>query len=320
MQEQKFQIVITDHGFPDVRIEQEIVTAAGFDFSAASCKTSEDVITATTDADGLLVQWAPITREVISKLKRCKIIVRYGVGVDNVDLEAAKQYGIAVCNVPDYCVNEVADHSMALAMSLVRQLGPVEKRLRSGTWKIVPVGPMPACREMLFVTAGYGRTAQAVLRRAKAFEFQVAACDPFTPDSVLQEHGVRRLSAEEMFAQADVLSLHCPLSAETRHLVNAQRLAQMKRTAILVNTARGELIDTQALADALNRGLIAYAGLDVFEKEPLPPEHPLFGCANAQLTSHVAWFSESSLPTLRRLAAEEAVRGLQGVTLRHRVA
>lgn len=316
----KLRVVVTDYGFPDVEAERRIVASVGAEFAAAQCKTPEQVIATAAEADGLLVQWAPITREVISKLHRCRVIVRYGVGVDNIDLTAAKDRGIAVCNVPDYCMNEVADHTMALALALVRQLPIVDRRLRSGTWKIVPVSPMPACREMTFATAGFGRTAQAVLRRAREFGFRRAAYDPYVTDQVLESEGVRRLSLEELFSQSDVLSLHCPLTTETRHFINMDRLRSMKKTAILVNTARGELVDTYALAEALEEKVIAYAGLDVFDPEPLPDRHPIVQCQNALLTSHVAWFSESSLPTLRKLAAEEVVRGIRGEPLRNKVA
>jgi D-3-phosphoglycerate dehydrogenase len=168
---------------------------------------------------------------------------------------------------------------------------------------------------MTFATAGYGRIARAVLDRAKGFGFKLAAYDPYATPA----DGIAALSLEELFQQADILSLHSPLTPETKHLVNSARLAQMKPTAIIVNTARGGLIDTTALAEALQAGTIAAAGLDVFENEPLQPDHPLRNCTNAILTSHVAWFSQSSVPKLQQLAAEEAVRGLRGQPLKNQV-
>lgn len=310
------KIVITDSGFKNIVPETTIVKDAGFELVSAQCKTAEEVIAIAANADGIIVQWAPVSAAVIQNLSRCKVIVRYGIGVDNVDLTAAKQKGIPVCNVPDYCIDEVADHTVALALAQARQLFQIDTRVRAGVWKIHPDSPMPSFSEMIFATAGYGRIARAVLDRARAFGFRLAAYDPFeTPPS----DRVAPLSLDEIFRQADILSLHTPLSPETRHFVNADRLAQMKPTAIVVNTARGGLIDTMALAQALKDGTIAAAGLDVFESEPLEADHPLRTCPNALLTSHVAWFSEKSVPRLQRLAAQEAVRALRGEPLRNQV-
>lgn len=311
--------VITDHGFPNVAQEKRILAEAGCELTVAQCKTEEQVIAAAADADALLVQWSPITATVIAGLARCKIIVRYGIGVDNVDLAAAKTRGIPVCNVPDYCLDEVADHTVALALALARQLPMIDQRVRRGTWKIVPDKPMPAFRQSVFATVGFGRIARAVLQRAKAFGFQLAACDPHVPQAAFLANGVTPLSLEELFPQADVLSLHSPFNMETKHLVNATRLRQMKPGAIVINTARGGLVDTLALAQALQSGTIAAAGLDVFETEPLPNDHPLRQCGNALLTSHVAWFSESSVPKLQQLAALEVVRGLRDEPLQNQV-
>lgn len=310
------RIVITDSGFANIIPETATITEAGFELVAAQCKTAEEVISAAADADGIIVQWAPITAKVISKLDRCKVIVRYGIGVDNVDLAAARQKGIPVCNVPDYCIDEVADHTVALALALARQLIQIDTRTRAGVWKIIPDKPMPSFSEMTFATAGYGRIARAVLDRASAFGFKLAAYDPYVAPS---SDRVAPLSLDELFRQADVLSLHVPLSPETKHLVNAGRLAQMKPTAILVNTARGSLIDTTALAQALQAGTIAAAGVDVFEFEPLEENHPLRRCPNVLLTSHVSWFSEQSVPKLQLMAAQEAVRALKGEPLRNQV-
>ncbi|MGH9616423.1 MAG: C-terminal binding protein [Acidobacteriaceae bacterium] len=307
------KIVITDSGFANNIPETAAITDAGFELVSAQCKTAEDVINAAGDADGIIVQWAPITATVINNLTRCKVIVRYGIGVDNVDLAAATQKGIPVCNVPDYCIDEVADHTVALALAHARQLFQIDVRTRAGVWRIYPDKPMPSFREMTFATAGYGRIARAVLDRARIFGFKLAAHDPY---ETLPSDSVVSLSLDELFRQADILSLHAPLSPETKHLVNAGRLAQMKPTAIVVNTARGGLIDTAALAQALQAGTIAAAGLDVFESEPLEKDHPLRKCPNAILTSHVAWFSATSVPRLQRLAAQEAVRALLGKPLR----
>jgi D-3-phosphoglycerate dehydrogenase len=313
------KVFITDHGFPDVHQEREIINAAGHELLVGQCKTAEAIIVQAAAADALLVQWAPVNASVIDQLKQCRVIVRYGIGVDNVDLKAATACGIPVCNVPDYCIDEVADHAMAMALSLVRQLSLIDYRLRSGTWKITPDYPMPALRNMTLATAGFGRIARAVLERARAFGCRLAAYDPYVTPEVFTANNVTRLTMEELFTQADVLSLHLPLTPETRHLINSATLAKMKPTSIVINTARGGLIDAVALAAALQAGVIAGAGLDVFDPEPLPDQHPLRRCKNAILTSHIGWFSDQSVPKLQRLAAEEVVRALRGEALKHQV-
>jgi D-3-phosphoglycerate dehydrogenase len=313
------KVVVTDFSFPGVEIERNLVEAAGGRLAGAQCRTEDDVIAAAGEAVALLVQWAPITERVMRALPHCKTVVRYGIGVDNVDLAAAKRLGVAVANVPDYCIDEVADHTLALALTLGRQIFTTFERLKGGTWKISPPAPMPAFRDMTFAVVGLGRIGRAVLARARGFGFQLAAFDPALPDEVFREAGARRRTLDEVFAEADLLSLHVPLIPATRHLVSAARLRAMKRTAIVINTSRGGLIDTHQLAAALTEGWIAGAGLDVFEEEPLPATHPLRSCATAVLTSHTAWYSEASTVRLQRLAAEEVVRGFQGRGLKNQV-
>jgi len=313
------KVVITDHSFASVATERVLVESAGGTLEIAQCKTEDEVIAAAAGAVALLVQWAPITERVLASLNGCRAVVRYGIGVDNIDLAAAKRLGVPVANVPDYCIDEVADHTLALAVSLGRQLGPTERRMRAGGWKITPPAPMPAFRDMHFVTLGFGRIGRAVLERARAFGFHLAAYDPLLPDEVFHHAGVQRVTLDDAFACADVLSVHLPLMAATRHLVSAPRLATMRPSALLVNTSRGGLVDTRALAAALTAGRLAGAGIDVFEEEPLPRDHPLLQCASALLTSHTAWYSEASVQSLQRLAAMEAVRGLRGEALKNQV-
>jgi len=313
------RVVVTDHGFPNLRHEEEILAAAGADLVVAQAKTAADVIAAARDADALLVQWAPIDASVIAALSRCKVIVRYGIGVDNVDLAAAKARGIPVCNVPDYGVHEVAEHTVALALALLRQLPMIDRRLRSGAWKIVPDRPMPSLADSTYATAGFGRIARAAHAMMAGFGVKSIAYDPYVPADVMAAAHVEKVERDAIFSRADILSLHLPLTPETRHFVNAASLAAMKRTAIVINTARGGLIDTPALASALQAGVIASAGLDVFEKEPVEKDHPLFACPTALLTSHIAWYSEGSVPRLQRFAAEETARALRGEPLRHQV-
>ena len=315
----KPRVLVTDHGFPNLRHEETTLAAAGAELVVAQCKTADEVIAAAKDMDALLVQWAPITAAVIATLTRCKVIVRYGIGVDNVDLVAAKAKGIAVCNIPDYGVREVAEHAVSLALALVRQLPQIDSRLRSGTWKITPDRPMPALHASTFATAGFGRIARTAHEMMAGFGCQRIAYDPYVTAEVMKAAGVEKVEMDALFARADVLSLHLPATAETKHFVSAERLTQMKKTAIVVNTARGPLVDTAAAAAALKAGTIAGLGVDVYEKEPVEKDHPLFAAPNALLTSHVAWYSESSIPRLQQLAGEEVVRGLRGEPFKNQV-
>jgi D-3-phosphoglycerate dehydrogenase len=316
---ERLRVVVTDYGFPNVALEQRIAESAGAEFEAFQCKTEQQVMAAAKNADAVLVQFAPITRAVIEGLTRCKVIVRYGVGIDNIDIEAARNRGIIVCNIPDYCIDEVADHTFALAMALTRQISSIDANVRRNAWSNTPPRPMLASRQMTFVTLGFGRIARAVLARAAACKFNVATCDPYLTADTDTPIGIQNLSLDQALATADVLSLHVPLTEATRHIIGTRTLSLLKPTSLLVNTARGGLVDGIALADALDKGQLAGAGLDVFEQEPLPTHHPLRNCANVLLTSHVAWYSELSGLELQKMAAEEAIRALRNQPLQSRI-
>lgn len=306
------RVVYTDNGFGDTEVERRIIEQAGGQLVARQCRTEDEVIEAGSNADALLVQWAPVTSRVIQRLDRCRLIVRIGIGFDNVDVAAARGRSINVCNVPDYCTDEVADHTMALALSSLRRLPQTDARTRRGDWSITPDRPIGAFSEQTFATVGFGRIARAVLERARPFRFRLAAVDPFLPENDFEEAGVQRWTMEQALAEADVLSLNCGLSEKTRHLIGDDTLRLMKPTAVIVNTSRGGLIDASALARALTDGTIGGAGLDVYEEEPLPHDSPLRSCPNAILTSHTAWYSTSSVLRLRELAAKEIVRFIRG--------
>lgn len=311
------KVLITDYGFPNVDPEMEVFRQAGIELVTAQCKTEEEVIAAAAGCDALLVQWAPVRERVAAALPGCRLVVRYGIGVDNLDISALKAFGKAVAYVPDYCIDEVADHALALSLALARQLPQTHARTVDGTWKITPPSKMPAFRKMTFATMGYGRIARAILDRARPFGFRLAAYDPFVSPETMLQNGVQSLGLDALFQQSDILSLHAPLTTDTKHIVNDVRLRSMKPTSIIINTARGPLIDTVALAQALAKGVIGGAGIDVYEKEPLEDEHPLRTAPNTILTSHTAWYSEESVPELQRSGALEVVRGLTGQPLRN---
>lgn len=309
-------VAYTDYVFPDLEGERTLLARAGARLLGNQARDEAEVMATCAEAEALIVQLAPVTAAVVAALPRCRMMVRLGIGYDNIDVAAAEARGVAVCNVPDYCTGEVADHTLALALALVRELGPLDARVRAGEWKLAPVRRLPALDRLAFGTVGFGRIARAVLQRARAFGCRLLASDPFVPDEVFAAEGVERLSLDTLCEQADLLSLHAPYTPETHHLLDAHRLARLKPGAFVLNCARGALIDTHALAAALANGRLGGAGLDVFENEPLPADHPLRTAPNAILTSHVAWLSDASGPRLQRLATEEVCRYLRGEPLR----
>lgn len=315
------KVIITDHGFPSIEIQKEVIESAGFELTSIQpiCKTEDDVIRTCGDADVLIVQWAPVTRRVLEALPKVRCIVRYGVGVNNFDLPAAKDLGVCAANVPDYCVEEVSDHAMALILPLCRRIPQDHQQIVQGGWGVNPFRPIPACSELTLGLVSFGRIARRVAQKAKAFGFNVIAFDPLLPASVYAEQQVESVDLDALFKRSDVISLHCPLVPETTKLINRANIAKMKPGVILINTSRGPVVDEAALIDALKSGKINGAGLDVFEEEPLPAGSPLRTFSNVLLTSHAASVSEKAVDMLQRKAAEAARDFLLGKSLSARL-
>ncbi len=311
------RVPVTDYTFPTLEPEQSVLSKIGAMVEGHQCKTEDDVISAVKDAKVILAQFTPITKRVLEYLGAGATVVRYGVGVDNIDLKAAKEIGVRVAYVPDYCLEEVADHTVALMLSLLRQLPILDKSVREGRWDGIQIAkPMLPLNQVTVGFIGFGRMGQAVLSRLKVFGCKFLVHDPFLNPDKAKELAVTLTDLPTLLKTSDAITLHAPLTEETRHLINAEQLAVMKSSAILVNTARGGLIDPQALANALNTNQLRAAGLDVFEKEPLPEDSPLRSAKNLLLTPHLAWYSETAIERLQRLAAEEVARALQGQALR----
>ena len=306
--------IITDHGFPSADIQRQIIEGAGFELAEIQpiCKTEDDVIRTCGDADVLLVQWAPVTRRVLEALPRVRCIVRYGVGVNNFDLDAAKDLGVCAANVPDFCVEEVSDHAMAMILSLCRRIAQDHHQIEHGGWGVNPLRPIPAPSELTLGLVSFGKIARRVAVKAKVFGFRVAAFDPLVEAAVCDEFGVVKLDFDALLAESDIISLHCPLIPETTHLVNRETIARMKAGVILINTSRGPVVCEPDLVEALESKRVLGAGLDVFEEEPLPVNSPLRRLPNVILTSHAASVSEKAVELLQRKAAEAARDFLQG--------
>ncbi len=304
--------VITDFEFPDISLERGILADAGIRLEAHQNRTPAAIIPTVRDADALIVQYGSITADVIASLEHCRLIVRYGAGVNNIDVEAATRKGIFVCNVPDYGVDEVSNHAVMMIMALSRRLPAVMRRTQSGGWWDPSIEQIHRLAGSTVGLVGFGRIAQAVARKLSAFNVTVLAYHPRRDAAFMEARFAQKASLEEIARHSDFISLHCPLNPETEHLVDAAFLARMKPTACLINTARGSIVDEAALTAALQAGRIAGAGLDVFESEPLPASHPLYSLENVIITPHCAWFSQEASIDLRRKAAQEVVRVLGG--------
>jgi D-3-phosphoglycerate dehydrogenase len=300
--------VITDHSFPSIELQRSIIESAGFELRAADpiCKTEDDVIRNCNDADVLLVQWAPVTRKVLAALPNVRCIVRYGVGVNNFDLKAAKEMGVTACNVPDFCLDEVSDHAIAMLISLGRRIPQDHYQISKGGWGVNDLRPIPAFSDLTLGLVSFGRIARLAAEKAKAFGLRVIAYDPWVPETVFSELKVEKVEFDFLLKNSDMISLHCPLTDETAHLIDAKAIAKMKDGVILVNTSRGPVIDESALIEGLRSGKINGAGLDVFESEPPALDNPLRSMPNVLLTSHAASVSEKAVDALQTKAAESA--------------
>lgn len=308
------KVIITDHGFPHVDLERDIIESAGFtmDIIQPICKTEDDIIRTCGDADALLVQWAPVTRRVLEALPKVRCIVRYGVGVNNFDLDAARDLGVVAANVPDFCVEEVANHALAMILSLCRRIPQDHHQILQGAWGVNPFRPIHALSDLTLGFVSFGKIARNLARKAKMLGFNLIAQDPFVNNAVFAEYGAKRVEFMELIEQADIVSLHCPLIPETTHLMNRESFGRMKPGALLINTSRGPVVHEEALVEALQSGRLGGAGLDVFEEEPLPAGSPLRGFPNVILTSHAASVSEKAVEILQRKAGEAARDFLQG--------
>jgi D-3-phosphoglycerate dehydrogenase / 2-oxoglutarate reductase len=311
-------VSVADSVFPNLDPAREVLSKIGADLRLAEAPTPEAILKAARQADAVLVTYAKITAEMIRQMTRCRIIARFGIGVDNVDIAAATEAGIVVTKVPDYCVDEVSDHTMALLLALVRKIPFVNTLVHGGRWGMPVVVPIHRLRGTVMGLVGFGRIPQLVAPKAKAFGIKVVTYDPYVSESVTHAAGVEPMNFARLLKVSDYVSIHTPLMPETHHLFNADVFAQMKPTAYLINTARGPIVDEAALAHALDKKQLAGAALDVLSTEP-PSGSPLFGRSNVILTPHMSFYSEESLIELQTRAAEEVVRVLTGQVPRNPV-
>lgn len=307
------RVVVTDYTFPDVAQERSAAEAAGAEFAAYQASSDAEVAELVAGADVVAVQFVPFGPLACRAVAPGASIIRYGVGYDNIDLAAARNCGLNVGYVPDYCADEVADHTAATALTLLRKLIPLDASVRVGAWAAVKhASPLKPFSDTRFGFFGLGQIGQAVLTRLKSFGFQFIVTDPGLSAEQADSLGARLVTPDELLATADILSLHAPATTQTTHFFNAERLAQMQSHAMILNSARGQLIVETDLAKALNEGVIAAAALDVFHVEPLPADSPLRHAPNLLLTPHAAWYSDAAIDRLQGLVATDITRALNG--------
>jgi D-3-phosphoglycerate dehydrogenase len=313
------KVVVTDYIEPDLDWEAQEARNLGMAFEAhqLSLTTEADLAKVTRDAHVVVVNMAPITAGLISSWRNCELVIRHGVGYDNVDVAALTERGIRFCNIPDYCVQEVAEQAIALAFNLGRKISwsrsVLESSSKLGSWDFAPIKPIHRMQGQTFGIVGVGRIGSAVYQGLASFGFRCLVCDPYLPPERLENLGIETIPMDELLAEADFISLHVPLNQETQHMINRRSLARMKPTAYLINTARAGLIDHSALYDALQAGRLAGAALDVFDREPPEPENSLFALENVILTPHLSWYSVEADQEIREKLFEQIRRYGKGM-------
>jgi D-3-phosphoglycerate dehydrogenase / 2-oxoglutarate reductase len=309
MEMHPYRVVITDCDHGSIEEEKTEFGQIGAELVLAQVQEEKDVVGACKDADGLLNQYALLTRKVLESLPKCRVISRYGVGVDSVDLEAATDLGIIVANVPDYCMDEVASQTLAMILSLTRKIAFFDRKVKSGQWDFHLGIPIYRIKGKTLGLIGCGKIGLEVARRISAFGVRVMTFDPYLQQAPA---GIELRDFDSVLKESNFISIHCPLNDSTRHLIGEKEFKKMKRKPLLINTSRGPIVDEKALIQALEEGLLSGAGLDVLEKEPPEAQNPLLKMENVVLSPHVGFYSVESISELKRRTAENVSEVLLG--------
>jgi D-3-phosphoglycerate dehydrogenase len=305
-------IAVTDSPFPSLDPAKAALARVDPALRMAKSASADDILAVAREADAILVTYAKLPGELLRQLKRCKVIGRFGLGVDNIDVKAAGELGITVTYVPDYCMQEVSDHAMALLLSLARKVPLSNKLVQSGRWEVPPIVPIHRLTGRVLGLVGFGNIPRMLAPKAKAFGLRVVTHDPYVSPEALAEAGVEGVGFDELLAMSDFVSIHAPLLPATRGLFNRDIFRKMKKGAMLINTARGPLVDEEALIAALDSGQLGGAALDVVTTEPLPKDSKLVGRDNVILTPHTAFYSVEALNELQTKCATDVARVLSG--------
>ncbi|MDO8636187.1 MAG: C-terminal binding protein [Dehalococcoidia bacterium] len=314
------KVIMTAFRYPGLPRDLEAYKKLGAEFTHTPCQSETEIITAVKDASAVITVMQPFTRNVLEQAKTLRLVSVIGIGYEGVDVDAATELGILVSNVPDYCQDEVSDHTITLILACSRKLIRVVDAVRAGHWdslekpkiRLGLMPPLPRLKEQTLGLVGFGRIARSVAPKAKAFGMRVIAHDPFVPQAVVQGLGVELVDIDKLLTEADFISLHAALTPQNYHLINKERLLKMKKNAYVINTARGGLIDEAALVEAIEKGVIAGAALDVTEPEPPKPDSPLFKTNKIILSAHTAQYSDEAINDLRRGVEENVFSVLRG--------
>jgi len=312
MPQDKFKVAAINAHLLPLTVERGILAEVGAEVIPSRSLTEEEVIEAAQHADAILHAVSPLTRRVLGELKKCLVISNYGIGVDTVDVPAATQEGIISANVPDFCFDEVSDTAMSLILTVTRKVALLSNAVKRGIWDRSIAFPIHKFRGQILGLLAFGNIPRTLAPKAKAFGFQIIAFDPYVSQQVADSYGVKMVDLPTLLKQSDILSIHAPLTPKTHHIIGEQELRQMKRSAYLINTGRGPVVDGKALYRALKEGLIAGAGLDVLEKEPPDPDDPLLALDNVVFTPHYASYTEEAYLELRTKAAQNVASVLRG--------
>lgn len=310
----RFQVVVPENRFHDYEEERRLLREVDAELVVCDCKNAGELVEAVREADGILLSQIRFDEAVIRQMKRCKVISRYGIGYDNVDLEAATRAGIWVARVPNYGAEEpVADQALALLLGCVRKVCYKDRRIREGAWNLKNEQPCYKVEGKVLGILGFGAIGRRLRRKCSGLGLsRVLACDPYVDPQLIIAEGAVPVDKRQLLQEADFISVHAPLTDETRNLIDRAAFELMKPTAILINTSRGPLVNEEALVEALQTGGINSAGLDVFRSEPLSADHPLKRLDNVILSDHTGFYSEETMKVLQRTAAQNILEVLQG--------
>ena len=308
----KYKVLMTDYAWPSVEPERQVLKEIGAELIVAESGTEAEFIDLAPQVDGILTCWLHVTTAVVEAAQQCKVIGRCGIGLDNIDVERATALGMVVTNVPAYCIDEVSDHTMALLLTCARKITLLDQAVKNGNWTRDVGPPMRRLRGQKLGIIGFGKIGKAIVPKAKAFGLEILVYSPRANEQIAQAHGVTVVDFPQLLAESDFITIHAPLTPETQGLLNEEAFHQMKPTAYILNTARGGIIETDALYSAFTKGEIAGAGLDVLAEEPPRSDEPLLASENVTLTPHAAFTSEESIYDLEVTAAAEVARVLTG--------
>ena len=309
---QLIQVLVTDYAWLDLKVERDILNNSGVELLEATTGDEQELLELVAPVDGILTCWKAITASTISQAQNCKCIGRYGIGLDNIDVEEATKEGILVTNVPSFCIEEVSDHAMALMLSCARKITTYSHAIKQGTYDLSLGIPITRLRGKTMGILGWGKIGRSLGKRARVFGLRIIACDPQIDPEQMAQEGAELVSFEDLLKQSDFISIHTPLTPDTQHLFGWEAFQHMKRTAFIINTSRGDIVDTVALQKALDGKLIAGAALDVLPQEPPALDSPLLKHERTIITPHAAFYSEESLMELRVTAATQMANALTG--------